>query len=497
MLFIYEMKKILKRISPLIIVVFILAVAAVTIITSASAFNTPPTPVDHTPAYTALQAKIAQWDEPRQEEISTAFSTFYDKYKDLNAATYNHPDLLVTKYNETRTAFQDFYAVYYKRFINDGNTDQTTNYLLVRREYIRDLNAIMVKLDTFLTGEKDADAILKGLAINAEWKGVTTQAILNNIFVQRIAPADLAALKEFCQTHTPSNDAYDYVYNQYLLAVAKSSQYTGSLSDYDGFTDYVDAATSTRAITLAAYRLAHPENAFTHAFAFGQIYNNTPQVSIMDFIFTNLEMATIPLLILVIILATCAFFTDTYQRTIITTLAATRKRTSVIIVKTLAVFTLTLMALLLFTGIYAVSGVLFFNGTLAPDILFLLNGTTAVVMSQLNYFVLYFLSLLFKILPFIAICGLFAFAKANPWVIVGGTIAVSSVVILCNGLLGGFWFYQFIPLLALDPIRYLGAELFFAPTPPTFNIWYTLPVMLVIIVYLYWQLIHNFKRKDF
>lgn len=490
MLFIYEMKKIFKRLTPVFFLVFVIAVAAVTIIVSAIGFNHPTTEVDHTDDYAALQNKIQNWDEPRQDGMSQAFADFYEQYKIMNAATYNN-DNLVAKYNNAKEAFQSFYADYYCRLT------QASDYLLVHQDYFDNLNEIMKDLNQFFTGQKNEAQIREGLAINTKWENTSLQTILDKIHVQKIKDTDLAELKDFLEKNTYSNDAYIYARNKYLLAVVQNSQYDGHLASYHGFADYVDNATCEQNIKLAQHRLENADTDFSQPFAFGKIYNNTSQVSLMDFVFNNLEMASIPILILVIILAACTFFTDVYQGTVITALSATKKRYQVILSKTLAVLVLTIVTLLLFTGIYITTGLLFFNAQIAPSILFLFNGTQIAVMSQINYFVLYFFSLLFKMLPFIALCGLFSFSKADPRLIVGCTMLAAIVVILCNAILGSFWFYQFVPLLALDPIRYFGAQLFISPTPSTYNIWFTLPVMLIITVYLYWQLIHNFKKKDF
>ena len=105
--------------------------------------------------------------------------------------------------------------------------------------------------------------------------------------------------------------------------------------------------------------------------------------------------------------------------------------------------------------------------------------------------------MVFKFLHLIALCGLFSFTKTKPFVIIGFTTLVCIAVVALNFFLGGFWFYQFVPLLGLDPIRYFGAELLLAPMPSTYNILFTFPVMLVITIILYWILIRKFRSHDF
>ena len=118
-------------------------------------------------------------------------------------------------------------------------------------------------------------------------------------------------------------------------------------------------------------------------------------------------------------------------------------------------------------------------------------------MSAINYFALYFLNLIFKLLPLIAICGLFSFIKNQPFVIVGFTTLICIIVVLLNFFLGSFPFYQYVPLMGLDPIRYFGAQLFLTPMPPVYNLWYTFPVVFGFTVILYWGLIQSFRYHDF
>jgi Flp pilus assembly protein protease CpaA len=66
-----------------------------------------------------------------------------------------------------------------------------------------------------------------------------------------------------------------------------------------------------------------------------------------------------------------------------------------------------------------------------------------------------------------------------------------------NALLGGFIFYQFIPLLALDPIKYFGAKLLMSPMPTDFHYLFTLPLFGALVIVGFFQLVYNFSKKDF
>ena len=512
MLFGYELKKIMKRVLPLLVIFILLAVATTTMVITACAFNHAPVDsFDPAQAYQELADQITGWDIERQDNLATSFNDFYDNYKKLNrSATYGDDDL-VKNYNAAYQAFQTFYTKYYMPFIHPTGQDQIANYLLVRGNYISKLDTIITRLGKYFDTERsddDSKQIIQNLyQINTAWKGADIQEIFQNILVQNITEDDLTNLQNFIKQY-PANqpdydytNAYDSLHNQYYLALhqclKQQENYSGNLADYNHYQDYQGVAITQRAIQTANYRLKYDAQDYAEPFAFGKIFNHTTNVSLFDFVFTNLEMAAIPLLLIVIIWGTCAFFTDTYQNTIITSLTASKRRTPVLLTKICVTLTLGILALLCFVGIYIAGGLIFFHAAIGPEILFLANGITPTLISPINYFVLYVLNLVWKMFPFIAICGLFSFSKTKPMVIVGTTLLIFIAIILCNALLGSFSFYQFIPLQALDPIRYSGAQLFISPTPPVYNFWYTFPILLMINVGLYWQLIYNFRHRDF
>lgn len=505
MLFGYEFKKVCRRVSPLLLLICVVGVATVTLLISGLVLNHAPTPpVDVSAEYSALASKIADWDNNRQVAIKNAFDDFYTAYKRLNADTPIVTDaVLVNEYKTAGEKFKHFYSDYYHQFIYTDENNKVADYLLLKANTVTELNATLLRLHKFFVPElSTAKAIRDGLEVNAEVEA-TMFTTLDNLQIQILADNDLVALQDFFTAYpagVPEQDytvAYAYALNRYWVSVDQNTPHDQALNTYDGFETYHDQNTSTQTALTAEYRLNHPNKDFAQPFTFGKIYNNRTKVSLLDFVFTNLEMAAIPLLLLVIIIATAAFFTDTYQNTIVTTVAATRNRALVIITKAVVVLLLAVIGLLLFTAIYLIGGWLFFQGTITADILFLFNGTTPTVMSAINYFVLYLLSLLFKMLPFIALTGILSFAKTKPFVIVGSAFAIVVAVILGNSLLGYFAFYRFFPWQALDFMRYFGATLFISPTPVGSNLWYTLPVMSLITIYLYWQLVHNFRRRDF
>ena len=508
MLFNYELKKIWRRVSPILVTIVLSATVIGTLILTAIFFNkAPEAQTDVSADYATLQTKIQNWNtDVDRNAFAHSFNKFYDDYKIMNASTLFEKDqVVVANYNTAKDSFNTFYLEYYQKYIVLNNKN-VNDYLLVRTQYIDIFDNILTKLNDFFgLISPTSDSIISSLRhTNPSWGDASLKDVLDNLFyVQQISNEDLTELKAIFtnypagQTDYDYTDAYEYALNRYWLSVATQSTYQGNLSDYQGFEDYAGITPSTRACELSKYRLEHADNDYADPYAFGNIFNNSNQVSLFDFIFTNMEMAMLPLVLLVMIWAAGVFFTDHYQNTLITPIAAGKKRSTIILTKTTVVIMLTAVALVLLAGIYAVCGLLFFRAYISPDILFLFNGTHAMTMSALNYFAIYFLNLIFKLLPLIAVCGLFSFVKNKPFIIIGFTTLICVTVVLLNALLGFFDFYQYVPLMGLDPLRYFGAQMLFAPMPAAYNMLYTVPVVAGITVILYWALIHIFRHHDF
>lgn len=503
MLFNYELKKIWRRVSPILVAIVLGATALATVILTAIFFNKTPTEKPNPSAqYIVLENKIQNWNNNLDHaKFAASFNKFYSDYKALNASTlYDTKEQVIQKYNTAKNSYSNFYNGYYLTY-QDVNT-----YLLVRTEYSDFFADILKQLDKFFgLTNPSVEAIIDGLrSTNPKWNDTSLEDVLDNLFfVQEIENKDLSALQKFFTEHPAGQGghdysaAYDYALNRYWLAVAHGSTYQGNLADYKGFEDYCGVTASTRACDLASYRLQHATEDFADPYQFGNIFNNSRQVSLFDFIFTNMEMAMLPLTLLVMIWAACVFFTDHYQNTLITPIASGKKRSTIILTKTAVVIALTAVTLIVMAGIYATCGLLFFHAYVGPDVLFLFNGTKPMTMAVLNYCAVYFMDLMFKLLPLIAICGLFSFVKNKPFVIVGFTTLICIIVVTLNWTLGRFNFYQYVPLMGLDPLRYLGAQMFLAPMPETYNLLYTFPVMFGLTVILYWALIHIFRHHDF
>ncbi len=487
MLFLYELKKILKRISPMVIIVFIAATALLSIILTASFFNTKPGLIDNSNEYIELSNTINNWDSSLPTDISNSFDIFYIEYEEMNASVYkNDRTKIVTHYENAKQKFNDFYFTEY-----NPNKD----HLLIPTTTL-DMETVLEKLNTFLTGTKDADQIIDALTINKEWSSDSFKNTLSNLATPILKTEEITEIKNIL-SQPYSKERYDLAFHTYALGISQNSTFEGDLSNYKGFENFISTQDSTDQIAIASYILDNNLSGnYSTAFIFGNIYNNQQDISLFDFMFTNLEMITIPLILLVIILSTCVFFTDLQQRTAITLLITKRKRTGIVFSKILAVVTISLLSLLLYSGLFAISGALFFGASTSPNLLFISAGSVT-EMTSINYFTVYFLSLLFKTLAFLLIAGLLSMSKNNPKIIVSLTFVISAVIIICNALLGGFDFYQYIPFFGLDPIKFFGTQMLLSPTPSSFNILYSFIPMAAIVVFLFTLLVYKFKRREF
>jgi hypothetical protein len=148
-------------------------------------------------------------------------------------------------------------------------------------------------------------------------------------------------------------------------------------------------------------------------------------------------------------------------------------------------------------AVYTAVGIMFADATVGADIAALFNNDTPLLLTQANYFLLYLVSLFFKLSVFMLPAGLFSLSRVRPAVIVAMSLLVVTAILLANALLGGVIFYQYIPLLATEPIKYFGATLLMSPTPTDFNILYTLPLLSAVVIVGFFQIVYNFSKRDF
>jgi hypothetical protein len=490
MLLLYELKKILKRITVWGFLGFILAVAAVSLLVTHLLFNNKPARVDHSADYAELKQQIENWDinKTNRADLKTALDEFHNAYKVMNAKAATG-----VNYGAELSAAKSKFTIFATRF-----AAIQPEYWFIRPNELESLKNGMTTLRGFYIEERISLA-----AVNTEWETIRLSNVIDNMFVQELPPAQLDELNGIIAELDANDDnsvsyincAYQVLYNNYALLLDKN--FDGNIFHFTNFTDY-NPDTATAAVTLNNYLLEkglHDNSA--HAFAFGDIFNTNNSISLFDFIFTNLEIAAIPLAIIAIIITASAFWTDIHTNVIIETVASRRKRAAIVLTKIFASLIAILGVLLSLILIYTLSGTLLFDATVTPNIVALFNNRTPMVFTPANYFAFYILSLIFKLFVFMLGAGLFSLSKSAPIFVVGFSLLAALLMILTNALFGPVIFYQYVPLLALEPIKYFGAKLFMSPMPTQFNILYTLPLLGALVIIGFFQLVWNFAKKDF
>lgn len=494
MLLLFELKKIIKRLSFWGIVGIVVAAALISMSVTLIFFRKEPAKADCRNAYANLSAQLQSnsWQtnsagqKGLKDDFENKLGEFHTAYRELNTVT------------STGVSADTEFADAYLKFLTFADAFEAVipQYWLFHTGTYK---AAEIEVDTLYGFFVEHNLPL----LNAYWEELTLFNVLKNMLPRELTDGQLAELNELIARLNNGSDgstayinaAYKILHNNYALSL--DANFNRNLAEYTDFEHY-NKDTAKAEITLNEYLIEkNLYDTTAHAFVFGDIYNGSNTVSLFDFIFTNLEIIGIPLAIIAIIFMSCAFFTDIYTQTIIESVSSRRRRISVIISKILAVWLAMIFVIVALTAIYTVVGILGFGAAANADIAALFNNKTPFVMKQVNYFVLYLLSILFKLSVFMLAAGLFSLSRARPTVIVGLSLAVTTAIILCNALLGASIFYQFVPLLAIEPIKYAGAELFMSPMPTAFNILYTLPVMAVFAAVGFFQLVYNFSKKDF
>ncbi|MDR1917392.1 MAG: hypothetical protein LBQ05_00180 [Christensenellaceae bacterium] len=496
MLLLFELKKIVRRISLFGILGFIIVTAMISVAITLLFFNDKPENISYRTQYAELTAQldIGTWNahRPTQSAIKFSLDEFHTAYKQLNTvASINGTDspLYIAAKNSATQKFT---------IIKEEFENLEPEYWLIFTGDLQKLTAATeILTDFYITGE------ISLAQMNTEWETLKLSSIIDNMVVQELSSAQLYELNELTTRLNDSDDggnayincAYRLLYNSYALELDENT--ARNLAEYTGFNEYNHNA-AVAAVTLNEYLLANNlYDSSAHPFTFGDIYNGNNTVSLFDFIFTNLEIVGVPLVIITIIFMSCAFFTDIYTHTIIETVASRRRRISVIISKIFAVWVATFCVILGLIAIYVTVGILFTDATVGADIVALFNNDTPLVWTPANYFALYLLSLLFKLSVLMLSAGLFSLSRVRPSIIVGLSLLIAMAILLANALLGGIIFYQYIPILALEPIKYFGATLFMSQMPTAFNILYTFPILGAVVVVGFFQIVYNFSKRDF
>ena len=216
-----------------------------------------------------------------------------------------------------------------------------------------------------------------------------------------------------------------------------------------------------------------------------------------DFIFSNLEIAALVLILFTVALTIFCIFDDIKKQTVINTLVSRHSRRKIIISKLIACWLAITLVVLVLTLLYLLVALFAVGGVGNPSILLVFNGTSITTMSAFGMLVLYVLFLLLKLFFVCSVTAMLClvFKKFMPLAIVA--VLVPAIIVVMNAFLYPFMFYRFFPFLGLEAINFFGTTSFISGVPPIFNIWLVLPVILLIHLGIILLTIRLFSRKDF
>jgi len=278
------------------------------------------------------------------------------------------------------------------------------------------------------------------------------------------------------------------------------SRQTNDITRFQGFANFNQSATKDRlAVLEVLITEQRASSEYSTPYRFGHVLHAQTGTSGMDFVFNNLELITIPLIVLSCLIVVFCIYSDIKKNTIIGSLVGSKSRRQVLGTKLLACT----IAIALLIGIFAL---LFFltatiiTGTATAPMILTAFGGTAIQISPFLLLMVYLISLFFKILFFASITALVCINAKSiiPILIISG--ATIAAIILLNVLFTIVWplaFYQYLPLVALDFAGFFGVGFMLTRHIASTFIWFTLPIMLIIWCAIIGATFRRFNRRDF
>jgi len=302
----------------------------------------------------------------------------------------------------------------------------------------------------------------------------------------------IARYKDYIQS------ACDYLNEHIRQMQARNT--TSNIRQFQGFTTFNNAATRDRMAVLGVLvREGKATFDYSIPYRFGGVLNRMTGTTPYDFIFNNLELITIPLIILASLIVLFCILDDIKKNTVLTALMTPRGRRRVIISKLFAC-TIAIAAIIsIFTFLFFATAVIVTGGVSVPPVLLAFGGRPY-VMSPFTLLFIYVMSLFFKILFFSTITALFCVgAEDYRDVIVRAAIAIVAIIALnfIFSVLLSFVFYQYLPLLGLDFAGYFGIRFMLSRHIASTFIWFTLPVMILVWICMIATIVVRFERRDF
>ncbi|MCL2756080.1 MAG: hypothetical protein FWE45_03480 [Firmicutes bacterium] len=413
---------------------------------------------------------------------------------------------LETEFPARRGTFNTFYDLYSANLLN------TLPFFIENSSFIEMRDSVERMYELFNPGDHATDQI-GGVRSEINQLVFNTNIIqtLENMTPQILTPGQQSELETLSNTISSTtlsqSISYDVLYayynNKYFylrqqVNVAVASNTIQDVRGYYGF-EYFGTTRLDAKLLVARYLIDNERTSLDYSipFSFMGFISPSNGVTIFDFIFSNLELAIIPLVLLIVYMSILVFNKDVNNGTSLFTIATRKSRFNIISSKILTLLILSLTGLLLLTTLYAVTGAIFIGSNSVPPILTTFNGTGIVIMQPLSIFLIYFLSLIFKLFSFAVIISIFSMMikKIKPLIILSSLIIVA--VVLLNLFLSPFNFFRFIPTLALDFSIFWGIDSLWVTLPMNFNFWFVFPVMFGIIGLILFFIISKFNKKDF
>jgi len=534
MLIFHELKKLFSKRRTLIIAAFLVTIFGVTSLvayflptytrnTTMEQANAIRTEFDN--KLVSLNYFTTQLNQPNVllNDITTAYQGFLDIH--LTFANEQDRNLWPALYDNVRFLFMHFYDQYYTRFI-DGYS-----LFFIKSDDFASMNTAIRNLHALLTPttQPDAQWAIVRSNLNSIVSDTDVILILQSMIPKNLTPAQHGILQiryfeiQFNSTYmTLSTNAplvYSYFttknfYIRQAMNSAIAANFNKNISElrqFHGFelhnTDILNSQ-----LLIARYLIDNESTTLDYSAPFvfnglikpfdnGNGASITPSPTgrtILDHMFTHLQLATVPLILFACYITFLVFFKDLNKSTSMITVATRRSRLSIIMSKFIATFAVVTLAFFLILGINAMFGAFgaCYHFSTAPPILTTFGGEVT-VMRPYSLFEIYTLSIVFTLFFFVAITALLCTIIKNPKRLIVFGLMLVTIILLSNFFLSGFLAYRFIPFLALDFSIFWGINSLYSSLPVMHNFWMVFIPIILIFLFIITYVVMKFNKRDF
>ena len=485
-----ELKRMIFKAPIMVLLVFIVPAFVLT------AFITPVKNVEQANSANTDLHEIHSlfWDEiDYVQELSTRYTTFQDTV--LPFIGYDVPSIddyyetVLDAFDSFNSSFINFYNLTYEYLFANSTRVQIKQIDLDKLEKAIDAIAVYIEFN-YNDYTVDAEGLkAKRIGIYFAWEdsgGKNISGILAGIKPIELTPDQRSDLKEMYNKVQSAYGDYSDVGYMYLdMQYRKAAGLSYSEDELKILGVLVDGR--------------HALDDFARPYSFNNVAHKSMGTSPYDFIFNAFEILAIPLILFGVLAAAFCIFDDIKKNTVITPLIAPQSRTRVILAKLSAIaIIIALIMILYFILFYSVAIVV--AGTVAPPTIITVFGGTVIKISPLILLLIYILSLFFKVLFFAAVAAFISINANSIRSLVTKVILLATLIIMLNvtfTVLLPVGFYQFCPFLALDFAGYFGIGLMLSKFTSSVGVWFALPFMLIILLFVVAGTVKRFNKKDF